>query len=658
MKQYRKKNNILTCALSLIGGIIAICACTSDIDQVQYSLNFAGDNRNELEKVLTHYRNEPEKKAAAEFLIANMPQHFAYYGTELDSIEAILRPLMAYDGMTTIGTENKEKWSKFSYQSLPIKFDCHIISSEYLINHIDKAYLQYKKREWNKNLPFEDFLELILPYRVGDERITSWIDKYGEIFSSRLDSLYSGNDVFEACRIVMSMVDDHMPKIYNDELTTPHRDALSLLNCGVGSCRDDCDRYIFAMRACGIPVSSDMILCSPDNGTSHQWMVIRDNQTGKFFPFGYDGMSLTRDSIVWDRRTKGKVVRFGYGVNQKQLHRKKQLEGSAIPAEFNKFLHPRLTDVTQDYYGDNEISIQSTVKDEIVFLAICPKGKFLPIDCSKANGTGRVVFQNIEPFVIYFPMTYKNEFTPCGNAFYVTREGLLNEVLPDTTKTQNMLLERKMPLTWRHKEWLSEYMKGVVITASNDVTFKHQDTLLHIKAPLQNNYLCNLNSSPKHKYRFLKITPPSARAHVLIAELWMYSDKEQTQLIDYSVLTDLPQRYSGKYLHDQDLLTSFTTPPNFGPITLATDKLEEIHSLVLIPRNDDNFVWPNQNYELYYYDGERGWISVGTKTASQHSLRFEAPTNAVYLLRNHSKGKEEQVFIYQNDMQFFSLDLH
>lgn len=77
----------------------------------------------------------------------------------------------------------------------------------------------------------------------------------------------------------MSMVDDHMPKIYNDELTTPHRDALSLLNCTVGSCRDDCDRYIFAMRACGIPVSSDMILCSPDNGTSHQWMVIRDNHT-------------------------------------------------------------------------------------------------------------------------------------------------------------------------------------------------------------------------------------------------------------------------------------------------------------------------------------------------------------------------------------------
>lgn len=49
-----------------------------------------GDNRGELEKVLEHYGQEPEKLEAARFLIRNMPHWYAYEGWQLDSVRQML----------------------------------------------------------------------------------------------------------------------------------------------------------------------------------------------------------------------------------------------------------------------------------------------------------------------------------------------------------------------------------------------------------------------------------------------------------------------------------------------------------------------------------------------------------------------------------------
>ena len=54
-------------------------ACTSPNDKrLEQALQFARDNRNELEKVLKHYKNDTLKLKAAQFLIMNMPGHTGY----------------------------------------------------------------------------------------------------------------------------------------------------------------------------------------------------------------------------------------------------------------------------------------------------------------------------------------------------------------------------------------------------------------------------------------------------------------------------------------------------------------------------------------------------------------------------------------------------
>ena len=46
----------------------------------------AGDNRSELESVLEHYHtidNNPEKLAAARYLIEGLPAHYSYAGDSI-----------------------------------------------------------------------------------------------------------------------------------------------------------------------------------------------------------------------------------------------------------------------------------------------------------------------------------------------------------------------------------------------------------------------------------------------------------------------------------------------------------------------------------------------------------------------------------------------
>ena len=67
---------------------ISCCACIHT-KRLEYALEFAGENRSELEKVLTHYKDSGRKYHAACVRIENMPRYYAYAGSDLDSLKAV-----------------------------------------------------------------------------------------------------------------------------------------------------------------------------------------------------------------------------------------------------------------------------------------------------------------------------------------------------------------------------------------------------------------------------------------------------------------------------------------------------------------------------------------------------------------------------------------
>lgn len=69
--------------LFLIIIIVVFFSCTSS-DFLQQSLDYAGNNRAELEKVLHHYKDDNQKHEAAVFLISNIGGRYATVGERVD----------------------------------------------------------------------------------------------------------------------------------------------------------------------------------------------------------------------------------------------------------------------------------------------------------------------------------------------------------------------------------------------------------------------------------------------------------------------------------------------------------------------------------------------------------------------------------------------
>lgn len=106
-----------------------------------------------------------------------------------------------------------------------------------------------------------------------------------------------------------------------------------------------------------------------------------------------------------------------------------------------------------------------------------------------------------------------------------------------------------------------------------------------------------------------------------------------------------------KRVFDHDLTTIGDSKTVDYWVGLDLGKKYPVDRIVYYPRNDDNFIVPGEQYELFYYD-KGAWHSLGVKTADSVELIYrDVPQNALFLLRNKVKGKEERIFTYENDRQ-------
>lgn len=137
-------------------------------------LEKAGKNKIELEKVIRQYNQNTEdslKLKAAYFLISNMDIHFSadYYWADGTGKKIPFNEMDYPDFVTAVKAfeEIKPKYESVKPVSYSYK-DIDTIKAEFLIKNIENAF-EVWKRPQAKNLPFSDFCNYILPYRVGSE---------------------------------------------------------------------------------------------------------------------------------------------------------------------------------------------------------------------------------------------------------------------------------------------------------------------------------------------------------------------------------------------------------------------------------------------------------------------------------------------------------
>ena len=148
--------------------VAAITSCNDTLDQ---SLELAGDNRQELEKVLAYFEDDedPLKYEAACFLIENMPYHYAPKGENVDYVDSV------YLAMSEYPKEQREKVFKelLKAKDLPNgrpEIDIRTVKADYLIKSIDEACDFWHEVAWSKEYDTSLFFDYVLPYRLTSRK--------------------------------------------------------------------------------------------------------------------------------------------------------------------------------------------------------------------------------------------------------------------------------------------------------------------------------------------------------------------------------------------------------------------------------------------------------------------------------------------------------
>lgn len=243
-----------------------LISCTDHA--LENSLKLSGDNRAELEHVLLHYKDNPQKKKAALFLIENMLHNykesplFISYRTHLLSLNCQDEEFVGINQIWNLLSKRNV------FRSEKAVYDAAIIKADYLIKNIDSAFETWENSPWYKDVDFDTFCDFILPYRVLDEPISNWRDTLRNEYCTLIKDISNPVQAFEK---VYREVFENFKKIDVDCPYMP--DVLLLNHIRTGTCGQRSVYLVSVLRSLGLPVSYDCVRYWANYGTTgHAWV--------------------------------------------------------------------------------------------------------------------------------------------------------------------------------------------------------------------------------------------------------------------------------------------------------------------------------------------------------------------------------------------------
>lgn len=629
------------------------------------ALQSAGSNRKELEKVLCHYRinlADSLKYKAACFLIENIPFYFYSDGEQLENYKSYYVALKKSKGRTPQQVADSIKKMFGPMKEPDKKRDLIEVDSAYLCHNIDWAFKVWQEQPWGKNISFETFCEYLLPYRIGDEPLEYWREKYYNKYNSLLDSLRMSDsldieDPIVAANYLISKLPD---KNYYYTSVTPYNFGHlgpSHVQYLSGSCREVTDFAIYLFRALGIPCAIDYVPVRSYINAGHFWLTSW-NKNGEVFMSEFpQKLKLVRKNRWYHSDDSPKVNRYTFSVNRKLFE-----DMAKYGEEIYPFWRlPKFIDVTHEYgyYLKKELVVpldklyKSYRKGKIAYLCASLSDKWVPIDWCEYNAS-HLAFKNIRIGTVMRVATYEDGVLHfLTDPFYIDEKSNKYHYYTAEDKKQDVILYAKCDIGFEKN--FQVRMVGGVFEGSNQSDFVKADTLFSIQChPTRLN--TNVKSWSDKKYRYLRYKGPS-QSYCNVSEVIFYENSDTVPLPGKVIGTpgcfnnDGTHEYTNVF--DGKTWTSFDySKPTGGWAGLDLGRQAKVDHIVYTPRNRDNFVRPGDKYELFYCD--RNWKSAGTITAVSDSLIFkDIPKNTLLLLRNHSRGKSERIFVYENGTQIW-----
>ena len=224
--------------------------------------------------------------------------------------------------------------------------------------------------------------------------------------------------------------------------------------------------------------------------------------------------------------------------------------------------------------------------------------------------------------------------------------GEIHPLIPDTIHTHPLRLERKYPISNRLIDHSNKLLAGC-IQASADSTFTDPVTFHIIARNTQGAPDTVTIDSSRQPFRYWRYLAPNG-SFCQIAELQFFKPDSLSPLPGRAIGT--PGTLNNAF--DGDPLTFYEYhEADGGWIGLDFGKPTRIDRIAFQPRNDDNYVVAGDEYELFYRSST-AWESLGKQKPSHPWVEYPAvPSNALLLLKNHSRGQEERIFTWEKQKQ-------
>jgi hypothetical protein len=661
-------------------------SCTQST-RLEQALKSAGKNRTELEKTLSHYSaNSADslKYCAARFLIENMPGK-----STLDTMSvAVNQPY--FDAVATLrNTHAKYEYADihrvcdsvkqrmgFVVQSQP-KYteDMKTVTAQFLIRHIDRSFESWRASPWADSISFDTFCHYILPYKSGTHYWEKSRDHFKTIYATLPESI---SGIYAIAKYIDSDIQRsflHGGTFFRESYPFLQPATFrNVIEARLGLCGDICCASIDALRSMSIPATLNTIPSWGNAHDSHFLCELVDMPIPERYDNAQRFESMPEHELIKDMfwsehpitqshdipssvnltvtRTVPKIFREDYAIQRESLvfnH-----ENEEIP---HIFRNPYLKDITARYLVCSDVTVSlNTPEHSRKFAYLCcyhpDRVTLAPVDWAPITNN-QAVFHNVGINILYFPAYCINgRMTLAGTPFVLKSGGECQYMIPSQETHETTVLYTKIP----YRSYILRYANMMVngrFQVANRPDMSDTVTLhLVRKTPFYAN-MVSIDEAPPCRYAIYRF---EGMEYGDIAEMEFWGVDESGK---EEKLKGKPIGNHGSYMNkrelamDGDRVSYFRAQKGEVPyIGLDFGKPRRITRIKYNPRSDDNGIVPGELYELFYWN-KTGWSSLGKQEGRADGTLVYAnvPKNALLNIHNHTRGKENRPFTYENGKQ-------
>lgn len=644
-------------------------------DALEQNMIRAGNNRAELEKVLAHYRKQPQdslKLKVAIFLISNMEKNNHYIGKWLDSYNEIFDRTgsLSDDEIAKLKDSIISRISQPTEDNLLLQNDLRTIKADYLIENIDLAIEAWQQAPWSKSVSFDAFCNYILPYKTFSEYPEHWRTALQSRYQTMSGNTKKDTAMNEVCCKLNEEQQSwfRFTEHFNDY---PGRISISnILKGKRGNCSDMANLGAYTARALGIPVAIDFTPQWANYFDGHVWdaLILSDST---FTPF-LGGENKPGDYFLMERNESkaAKVFRRRFSVSENSFAMQAARAGVKDIPDYLR--NSRIIDITSLYTSTGTINLSIDDNNgKPIYLCLFQKGNWQAIAGSFIKD-GQATFTNMGRNILYAPMFFENNtYQFAGVPVLLPISGAAKEIIVNEEQQQSMTLYRKYPLKRERAKWnLAQYFYKCRIEGANLPNFKDAQVLYTITNPFEFwGIMYNGFAIARDRLKYegmwedaLINTPTPYRYYRLIAnneeddplkvgELEFLANASTIPLKGKPIGSVQNPAWAFDGVHGYSIIEK---TPNHGQWVGVDFGIPTVVNKVrYLPANDKNTITPDKTYELFYWTGE--WTSLGVQKATKHALNFEkTPTGGIYWLHCRDCGSfEERPFTYENNEQIW-----